>query len=324
VPIAIGVSAVNVNLAECRIGLLQVSLAQTLESAATGSARATHDGPGTGADFHHEWERIRILLVFMRRGPVVPTVIARTQGLHLLRQSPNIPRRSYPPQPRTRRHTNRQSPLLHPRSEIIILVPIKRIRIRAPQRKLTTLAILDAEILPVEQRREALDAIALVDALPARLGAEAEHVRCELVDGVFDGLGAPVDDVAAFVFGSLDEVLHEAAEAGEVGGYAGDAHNSTFGGCVSPGFVVTREDAEMCSSDKLFIVEAQDGIVRIEKVGMEYDLDAVATIIEQSDPPYLVQYGIIRVVGHVMRRDGRERISFEGKDAAFEENEVFV
>ena len=50
----------------------------------------------------------------------------------------------------------------------------------------------------------------------------------ELLDGVLRALVVPVDDVDAVGLGVLDVVLHETAEAGQVGCDAGDAHHSAL------------------------------------------------------------------------------------------------
>jgi hypothetical protein len=78
----------------------------------------------------------------------------------------------------------------------------------------------------------------------------------------------------------------------------------------------------MTSAHKLFIVEAEDWIVRVQKVGVENDLDPVVRGIEQLDPAELVQNRVGRVVNHVVCDDRRERVALEGEDAALEENLV--
>jgi hypothetical protein len=60
---------------------------------------------------------------------------------------------------------------------------------------LTRLRVLESESLPVEQVRQALGAVSLVDPLPASLLAERDHLVRELVDRVLDRLHAAVDDV---------------------------------------------------------------------------------------------------------------------------------
>ncbi len=65
---------------------------------------------------------------------------------------------------------------------------VERVRVRAPQCELPRLAVLDAQVLPVEQWAEPLDAVALVDTLPPRLLRERKHVVRELSDRILDGL----------------------------------------------------------------------------------------------------------------------------------------
>ena len=122
--------------------------------------------------------------------------------------------------PRTRRYTDGQRHTLHAEVEILFLClaarAVERVGICATQCKLARLRVLNPEVLPVEKRGEALDAVPLVDALPPRLLGEREHVVGKLVHGVLDGLRATVDDVDSLVLRALDEVLDEAAEAGQV------------------------------------------------------------------------------------------------------------
>lgn len=91
----------------------------------------------------------------------------------------------------------------------------RRNPVRASQRE-PRLAVLNAEILPAEEQRESLNAIALqiasggktqlayvridlVDALPLGFVGEPVHLHLvrELLHGILDGLRAPVDDVVS-------------------------------------------------------------------------------------------------------------------------------
>lgn len=101
---------------------------------------------------------------------------------------------------------------------------VERVWVCASQCQLPALTVLDPQVLPVQQRRQPLDAIALVDALAAGLATEGKHVVSKLVDRVFDRLHTPVDDIAAFVLRAFDKILHETSEAGQVGCHRGDAH----------------------------------------------------------------------------------------------------
>lgn len=117
--------------------------------------------------------------------------------------------------PRATRRRERR--LIDLRVKVEVIIIIERVGIRPPKRKLPRLRVLDPEVLPVQQRRQSLDAVALVDPLAPCLHREREHEVRELVDGVFDGAHAPVDDVAPLVVGVVEHVFHEGAEAGEVG-----------------------------------------------------------------------------------------------------------
>lgn len=80
----------------------------------------------------------------------------------------------------------------------------------------------------------------------------------------------------------------------------------------------------MTPPHKLLVVEAQDRVVGVEELGVEDDLDAIRRPVEELYSADLVQDGVVRVVGHVVRRDGRERVAAEGEDATLEEDLVFV
>lgn len=101
-------------------------------------------------------------------------------------------------------------------------------------------------------------------------------------------------------------------------------HHCTLCGRITPRLVVTREDAQMASSDKLLIVQAQDRVVRIQKVGVEHNLDTIAARVEQLDASDLAQDRVRRVVRHVVRRDRGQRIPLEGEDAPLEQDLVFL
>lgn len=80
----------------------------------------------------------------------------------------------------------------------------------------------------------------------------------------------------------------------------------------------------MAPPNKLLVIESEDRVVGIEELGVEEHLDTVARPVEQLDPTNLVQDGVVGVVGHVVRRHGRERVAAEGKDATLEEDLVLV
>lgn len=101
-------------------------------------------------------------------------------------------------------------------------------------------------------------------------------------------------------------------------------HHGALRGRVPPRFVIAREDAEMASTDELLVVEAQNRIVRVQKVRMEDDLDAVVRAVEELDAADLIEDGVVGVVSHIVRRDGREGVALEGEDAALEQDLVLL
>ena len=80
----------------------------------------------------------------------------------------------------------------------------------------------------------------------------------------------------------------------------------------------------MAPPHELLIIEPQDRVIAAQKVRVEHDLDAVVVPVEELDAPDLVEDRVRRVVGHVVRGDGRERVALERVDAPFEEDFVFV
>lgn len=216
--------------------------------------------------------------------------------------------------------------LLRPRDVILLVVLLrpKGVRVGAAEGELAGLDVLHAHALPVEQVAEALGAVALVDALAAALAAKVVHVAGELVDRVVDALGAAVDNVDAVVARVLDELLHVAAEAGEVGGDAGDAHDGALGGGVAPGLVVGRKDAEVAAADKVVVVEGQDGVGRVEELGVEDDLDAVGGVVEEVDAADLVEDGVFVIVDHVVGDNRGETVSLHGEEAAAQQDAVLA
>lgn len=56
----------------------------------------------------------------------------------------------------------------------------------------------------------------------------------------------------------------------------------------------------MTTSYELLVVHSQDGIVRVEEIGMEDDLDFIGVVVEQLDSTDLIQNRIGGIVDHVM------------------------
>lgn len=80
----------------------------------------------------------------------------------------------------------------------------------------------------------------------------------------------------------------------------------------------------MATPDKLLVVQAKDRVVGIEELGMKDDLDAVRAAVEQLHAPDLVQDRVVRVVRHVVRRHGRQRVAAQREDAALEKDLVLL
>lgn len=101
-------------------------------------------------------------------------------------------------------------------------------------------------------------------------------------------------------------------------------HDGAFCRGITPGFIITREHTQMTPSHKLLIIQSQNGIIRVQEIRMEHDLDSVAARVEELDATDLAEDRVACVVCHVVSDDGWEGVAFESKDAAFEEDFVFV
>lgn len=80
----------------------------------------------------------------------------------------------------------------------------------------------------------------------------------------------------------------------------------------------------MATTNELLVIEAEDGVVGVEELGVEEDLDAVGATVEELHATDLVQDGVGGVVGHVVGGDGRERVTTKGEDTTLEKNLVLL
>lgn len=79
----------------------------------------------------------------------------------------------------------------------------------------------------------------------------------------------------------------------------------------------------MTSTHKFFVIQRQNRVITVQKVGVEDNLDTIMGIVEQLDTPDLVENRIISVIGHVVCCDRRKRAAFECKDASLEQDLIF-
>ena len=184
------------------------------------------------------------------------------------------------------------------------------------------LDVLHAHALPVEQIAKSLCAVTLVDALTLALLCEVEHVLGKLVDAVVDTLQSTVDNVDAVVLSILNQLLHVATEAGQVGGDRWHTHDSALGGSVTPGFVVRAEDTHVGATNEVVVIDGKHGVGRAQELGVEDNLDAVRRLVEKLAASDLVENGIFAVVGHVVCNDGRKSVALHGEKAAAEHDLV--
>ena len=61
----------------------------------------------------------------------------------------------------------------------------------------------------------------------------------------------------------------------------------------------------MATADELLVIEPENGVVGVEEIRMKDNFDAISRRIEQLNASDLVENGVIRIVCHVMGRDGR-------------------
>jgi len=59
----------------------------------------------------------------------------------------------------------------------------------------------------------------------------------------------------------------------------------------------------MAASHELLVVQTEDRIIRVQKVGVENNLDPIVACIEELDPSDLIEDGVIGIVRHVMCSD---------------------
>ena len=252
---------------------------------------------------------------------LVAHVVARAEVLHLLGQG-SVVARGHHARAVAGAAGSRKGDTLD--ASELGLVVVERLGVRATEGKLASLCVLETQRLPVEELRETLRAVTLVDTLTTRLERKVEENVGELLNRVLDTLAAAVDNVATVVLGRLEEVLHEAAETGKVGGDVGNTHDSALGGSIAEGLVVRGEDTEVATTDKLLVVEAKDRVVGVQELGVEDDLDAVRSAVEELDATDLVENGVVGVVGHVVGHDRGEGRTLKREHTTLEENLVLV
>jgi len=130
-----------------------------------------------------------------------------------------------------------------------------------------------SQTVPIEQLAESLRSVSLDDPLPPAHSTEVEHDVGELLDGLVAALEASIDDVDAIGGGLLDVLLHEAAEAAQIGRHGGNAHHCALGRGVAPRLVVRGEHPEMAATHKVLIVQTDQGRDRREEFCNSHELN---------------------------------------------------
>ena len=79
----------------------------------------------------------------------------------------------------------------------------------------------------------------------------------------------------------------------------------------------------MTATDKFFVIETKDGVVRVQEIRMEHNLNAIVVIVEELYSADLIENRIVVIVNHVMRGDWRKGVSFESQDTTLQKHVVF-
>lgn len=191
-PVAITVRS---DVAQSRIGPLEVLLGQLSSTAGSRSARdGRRQRVGSVPGLHDQWEGVvMLLLLVVDSSPAYNKsatasfydedtpltlrahVVLGTQALHLLGQGSKVAgSHGSGPHPWTSwRRERRADPL---DTGKVGLVVVERIGVRSSQSELSSLDILQTKRLPVEQLRQSLGPVSLVDTLPSGLDREGEHL----------------------------------------------------------------------------------------------------------------------------------------------------
>lgn len=74
----------------------------------------------------------------------------------------------------------------------------------------------------------------------------------------------------------------------------------------------------MTTPHKLSIIQPQDRVVRIQKVGVKHDFDVICGVVEQFDVSDLIQDGVGRVVSHTVSRHRRQQVALEREYTVFQ------
>lgn len=119
--------------------------------------------------------------------------------------------------------------------------------------------VIPAQVSPVQEVREPLGAVPLDDPLAPVLLAEAVQELGQLVARLVWRAEPPVHDVDPIGCWVSNMFLHETAKSREVCGYTGNAHHSTLSWSVAPGLIVRWEYTKVAASNKLLIVQGQQG-----------------------------------------------------------------
>lgn len=69
-------------------------------------------------------------------------------------------------------------------------------------------------------------------------------------------------------------------------------HQNTY-----PWLIITRENTQVGTADKVIIIQWKDGISRVQEFWMEHNLDAVRRVVEELDSSNLSKNRVIEVVG---------------------------
>ena len=100
-------------------------------------------------------------------------------------------------------------------------------------------------------------------------------------------------------------------------------YDGAFCWSIAPRFVVTGEDAKMAATNKFFVIETKDGVVRVKEIWMEHNLHAIIVIVEELHSADLVENRVGVIVNHIMCGNWRKGVSFESQDTTLQKDVVF-
>ena len=80
----------------------------------------------------------------------------------------------------------------------------------------------------------------------------------------------------------------------------------------------------MAAAHEFLVVHAKNGVITVDEVRVEHHLDTIVCVVEELDASDLGQDGVVVVVCHVVRRNGRQRVALKRENSALEKNFILI